>query len=171
MASVTPVLGKSYRILLSNFNTQLLLPTTDFKRRRALDRALLDPFEGALSAYSLWSVLRVKSSSSVLVHPAPDRRFVWFGGFSGLVETGPVEVLVLRAPCDTALVRRAMWAEAVRGERAAISAVSRWVEAVARDLPSDLLECFFPRGLGPCAVAQQFGVSRQTAAKYLRAAL
>ncbi|MER5174048.1 hypothetical protein [Thioclava kandeliae] len=134
-----------------------------------VNRAKLQPFPEALLADALWrSLPRRAECQAVKVVASADGNFFWFGGFAGLVEAGPVTVRVARGAPHEAQIRRAMWVEAISAEGLARDVLPVWAELVQCALPADILGAMFPSGLGPVALASQFGICRQTAARYLR---
>ena len=156
--------------MIANFNISSRASPLRFGPVRSVDRAVLRPFSGALVADAFWRAFpRLDDPKPIAVLRGQDRRLYWFGGFSGLRERGAVSAHILRAGWTEDWVRRAMWHEAICAHGVASEETSRWCAAIRREVPEDIRAWLFPRGLTQVAVAGMFGVTRQTAAKYMPA--
>ncbi len=141
-----------------------------FRRERRVDVRRVVPWEDALLAFAFWKSLRSShqpTDEDVLAVTADGHSFAWFGGFSGLRQDGEILVKTISGPSDRPILREIMWREALSGADLTPHQIPLWRALAERLLPDDMRQAVFPRGIGPSAVASQFGIARQTAAKYL----
>lgn len=140
---------------------------------RTISTEHLNPFPEAVNAYTLWrSVPRAVPQEILIVAKNPDRQYLWCGGFGGLPQTPVKRVAVRFVPRGTPgdVIRELMWHEAISTSGVRNADMVLWTQMVRHHLPDDLLRKLFgTREIGPSGVARAFGVTRQTAAKYLHA--
>ena len=155
--------------VLASHSPPLLLLSTP----RIISTERLTPFPEAVNAYMLWrSIPRAVQPEPLIAAKDPDRQFLWCGGFGGLPQTPVKRVAVRFVPRGTPgdVIRELMWHEAISTSGVRNADMVHWIQMIRHHLPDDLLRRLFgTREIGPSGVARAFGVTRQTAAKYLHA--